>query len=217
MSSSPITEPDSVKRHWWWRPGMRPGRRFYTVYVVLEEPGFADLHRLIDQYQAALAPISHVDVIPRPWRHMTVQGIGFTDEVSAADIAGMAETAQQHLAQLPPIELTFRQPAISHTTEAITLSPDNSEQMHAVRTAVRAGIADVWGDDGVPEADTVFRPHASVAYINADGPAQPIRDAIDSVCAEPARALVTSVAIIEMHRDNAMYQWQVRRRLDLAK
>lgn len=217
MVTSATAEQDSVKRHWWWRPGMRPGRRYYTVYVTLEEPGFEDLHRLIDQYQAALGPIPHVDVIPRPWRHMTMQGIGFTDEIPTAQIAEIAEAAQHHLDQLPPVELTFRRPAISHTTEAITLSPENGEQMHAVRAAVRAGIADVWGADNVPETDMVFRPHASVAYINADGPAQPIRDAIDATHATVAQAVITSVAIIEMHRDNAMYEWEIYRRLTFGR
>jgi 2'-5' RNA ligase len=193
---------------------MRVGRRFYTVYVTLE--GQDDLHRLVDDYQKSLAEIPHLDTIPRPWRHMTVQGIGFSDEVSAADIARIADASQRHLATLSPVALTFRRPAVSHTTEAVTLGPDDGQGMHAIRQAIRAGIADVWGAGAVLESDAVFRPHTSLGYINADGPAQPIRDAIDTVHAAPAHATIDSVALIEMHRDQQMYQWREYARLRLG-
>jgi 2'-5' RNA ligase len=206
---------EQVKPHWWWRPGFRVGRRFYTCYVTFE--GQDDLHRLVDDYQRTLTTVPYLDLIPRPWRHMTVQGVGFTDEVSNSDINHIAAAAQRHLSQVPAATLTFTQPAISHTTEAITLSPEQGHGMHAIRDAIRAGIADVWGDDQVPESDTQYRPHTSAAYANAAGPAQPIRDAIETVTSPPAQATITNVNLIEMHRDNRMYQWTVHTQLSLGK
>jgi hypothetical protein len=37
---------------------------------------------------------------------------------------------------------------------------------------LRAAIADVWGPDNVPEDADGFRPHVSLAYSNAVGPAE---------------------------------------------
>jgi hypothetical protein len=84
-----------MREHWWWRPGWRIGRCMYTWHVTFAaQPRLRDL---VTVYQDALAPLPGLDPIPMQWLHLTMQGIGFTDEVSSQDIA-----ASRHVAGISP-------------------------------------------------------------------------------------------------------------------
>ena len=75
---------DEGRNHWWWRPGWRAGRHFYACHLTpADQP---ELRRLVDTYQAALRDVPTVDLIPAQWLHLTMQGIGFTDEISSQEI-----------------------------------------------------------------------------------------------------------------------------------
>jgi len=79
----------TVRDHWWWRPGWRIGRRFYTFHVIFDADevwGADELRLLMSEYRQSLAGMAGLDLIPDEWLHLTVQGVGFTDEVGAADI-----------------------------------------------------------------------------------------------------------------------------------
>jgi 2'-5' RNA ligase len=78
-----------------------------------------------------------------------------------------------------------------------------------------SSIADALGADAVSEDPNRFRPHLSVAYIAAAGSSAPYVDALRAVHAEPAQARVSTVELIEMHRDNRMYEWAVLASLPL--
>src|SRR5262249_4986867 len=104
------THPTTMRNHWYWRPGWRPGRHFYTWHLTFDHAH--DLHALVDTYQRRLADLPGLDLIPRPWLHLTLQGVGFVDEVTEQDARRIAQAAAAHLATLPAPELTFHQPAI---------------------------------------------------------------------------------------------------------
>jgi hypothetical protein len=68
-----------MRDHWWWRVG----RHLYTWHVTFE--GQTDLHRLVRAYQARL-DLPGLDLVPVAWLHLTMQGVGFTDEVAGQDL-----------------------------------------------------------------------------------------------------------------------------------
>ncbi|HEX6074570.1 MAG TPA: hypothetical protein VFZ32_04810 [Micromonosporaceae bacterium] len=78
MNPEPTDTVEGLRNHWWWRPGWREGRHFYACHLTFDNA--PDLHRLADRYQQALRPFAGLDLIPRRWLHLTMQGIGFTDE-----------------------------------------------------------------------------------------------------------------------------------------
>jgi hypothetical protein len=91
----------AARDHWWWRPGWRPGRRFYTFHVTWrDQPA---VQELAAQARARLAEIRGLDPVPGPWLHLTTQGIGFTDEVSGADLAAITAAARARLAAVHPV------------------------------------------------------------------------------------------------------------------
>lgn len=197
-----MSDPTHMADHWWWRAGWTRGRRFYTWHLTFDAS--PAVHQLAADYRTALADLPGLDLVPDTWLHLTMQGLGFVGEVSEIDARAIADTARAHLAKIPAFEVTLG-PAIV-TPEALLLTVSPPDGVHAIPTAIRRSIADVWSE--VPEAADGFRPHVSVAYSNAVGPAEPARSALASVGSGPAVARITSAELIVLHRDGQMYEWE---------
>jgi 2'-5' RNA ligase len=52
-----------------------------------------------------------------------------------------------------------------------------------------------------------FNPHVSIAYVNADGQAQPIADTLQAVTTTTVTATFRKASLLEFHRDHRMYEW----------
>jgi 2'-5' RNA ligase len=194
--------PSRMRDHWWWRPGWRAGRAMYTWHVTFEcQP---KLHELVKSYQKVLAPLPGLDAIPIRWLHLTMQGIGFTDEVAPQDAADIAEAARKRLATCQPVSLSIGHAQVD--PEAILLHVSPSGALNQVRNGVRYGIADVWGESRVPETED-WIPHVSIAYSNSDGPATPYTEALSTAPSEPVDLTVSAVSLIQLSRDTHLYQW----------
>jgi 2'-5' RNA ligase len=198
------THPATLRNHWYWRPGWRPGRHFYTWHLTFDHAD--ELHHLVDAYQCRLAGLPELDPIPRPWLHLTMQGLGFLDQVTEQDAHRIASAATTRLARLPAPDLTFHQ--LTVRPEAITLPPEPADPIHRIRAAIRASIAEVWGPDHVPEPTHGYQPHVSLAYVNTDGPAAPVLAAVADLPTTPARVRIHEASLIILNRDQRMYQWR---------
>jgi 2'-5' RNA ligase len=208
---APGQHADRVRDHWWWRPGWRVGRRFYAFHVTFEDQ--PELFRLAVGYRLALADAPAVTLIPDQWLHLTMQGIGFTDEITDTIVTAIANETRAVLADVPAFEVELGEVIVAD--EAIVMPTTPAAPICELRTAIRSAIGRVLGDDQVPENADRFRPHVSVAYLTADGPAAPYVEAVTEAKPEPARVLINHVDLIEMHRDRRMYEWTIIARLPL--
>lgn len=205
MSSDPASpHATQLRNHWYWRPGWNPNRRFYTWHLTFE--GQHQLRQLVSAYQDALSEVAGLDLIPLPWLHLTMQGVGFTDEVRPDQARAIADAAGQRLAKLPPAELTFHEPVIR--PEALALPPAPMQPLSTIRDTIRDGIAAVWNEGHIPETDNRFEPHLSMAYVNTDAPAAAALQAITSVNLEPAQVTITGASLIVLRRVEHLYRWE---------
>ncbi|WP_432948100.1 2'-5' RNA ligase family protein [Kribbella sp. CA-253562] len=196
---------EQLTDHWWWRPGWKVGTRFYAWHInTFEDP--APIHRLAAHYQVELSTVPGLDLIPQQWLHLTMQGVGFVEDLSTAQVDALLEAARSRLAEVEPVKVRFQQPVIR--PEAIALTPDPVEPVQEVRYAVRAAIADALGPGEVPDSAGGYQPHISLAYVSTPQPAIAALDAINRVTADPVDLTINAVSLIEMHRDNRMYEWQ---------
>jgi 2'-5' RNA ligase len=196
--STDCPEPTELRNHWWWRPGWRVGRSFYTWHVTFaDQPG---VHQLAATYAPLLATLPLLDPIPFRWLHLTMQGLGFTDEVDPGDVAAIHEAAATRLAELEPCTVTLRPPRVN--AEALYLPVQPVEPLRQVRATIRRAIREVWGEPNVPEATDGWQPHVSLAYANAPGPLQPVADALATYPAQTAEVEITTVSLIDLNRDN---------------
>ena|SRR2546430_10130482 len=144
-----------------------------------------------------------------------MQGLGFTDEIPEATAATITGEARALLAGHEPFDIEVGEVVVSD--EAIALPAKPAAPVRGLRDSVRRAIGSVLGEDQVPENAERYRPHVSLAYIAADGPALPYVEAVKAVEDAPAHVRVARVDLIEMHRDRRMYEWEVIASLPLGR
>lgn len=130
---------------------------------------------LVRQCQDKLAGIAGLDRVPVPWLHMTTQIVGFADEISDAEIAGMVAGAVRRLAKIAPVEVELG--SIWFHSEAVMLGIRPPRALHPVREAIRASVAEALDVHQLTDAPD-WTPHISVAYSHQDGPAAPVINAL---------------------------------------
>jgi 2'-5' RNA ligase len=193
----------AMRDHWWWRPGWRVGRSFYTWHVTFDDQPAA--HQIAADYAPMLKDLSTLDLVPVRWLHLTMQGIGFTDEVDRADVDAIVTAARDRCAELAPFTITLGPARVE--SEALTLPVRPAGRVARLRSALRTAIADVRGAGNVPEDPDDFRPHVSLAYSNAAGPAAPIAQRLRALQANSAEITIRRATLIDLNRDHKMYQW----------
>ncbi len=203
---SAIGPSDHMRDHWWWRPGWRVGRSMYTWHITFDNQS-PQLHELVSAYQLALSLLPGLDLIPEKWLHLTMQGIGFTDEISQREIADIADTVRKRLSNQHPVSLMVGPASVDPEAIMFEVTPANA--LAPVRAAIRAAISDVRGAAEVPESDE-WTPHISLAYSNSDGVAAPYVAAVDSVPNPPVMLTIYKVQLIELNRDTRLYQWTTK-------
>ncbi len=193
-----------VRNHWYWRPGWGIGRRFYTWHLTFaDQPAVVDLAQ---SYRELLDATEETDRIPSQWLHLTMQGVGFIDEVDQGDVDNIVEAARRRCANLRPFVLTIGSPYVD--AEAVQINVRPPDPVSELRLALREAIAEVWGPTRVPEAAEPFLPHMSLAYINRDGPAAPLSAAVNAIAAAPVQAEVKECQLIVINRNDLMYKWE---------
>jgi 2'-5' RNA ligase len=196
---------NDTRDHWWWRPGWRPGRSFYTWHILVEDQ--PAIHEYARQIQPELAATGALGPIPLEWLHMTLQGVGFTDEVSEQALQEIAAAVSERVAGLGPVPVKLGPPVVD--PEGVNLPVQPAEAVDVVRRAVRAGIAEVWGAERVPEAEAGFTPHVSLAYSHTSGrPLAPIQGVLERHAAA-LPAVLTRVSLIDINRDDRVYVWRL--------
>jgi 2'-5' RNA ligase len=201
-----------LRNHWWWRPGWQIGTRFYAFHLAMGS--FEGLATLVAQYQEAIRGVISFDPIPREWLHITMQGLAFVDDISPEDLASVAKTTTAALARVEPFTLDFHRPLIR--PEALVLVPEDVQPLNDLRDTVRAAIDRALGHGTIDLGSTDFQPHVSFAYINADQSVANTLTALEGIETTPTSVRVETVPLIEMHRDNRMYEWQVVETLPLG-
>jgi 2'-5' RNA ligase len=202
--------PSQMRDHWWWRPGQRPGRRFYTFHITFNRDtvaeGFDAMQQMVRSYQTHLAKLPNLDLVPPQWLHLTTQGVGYTDEVDETDAQKITEAVRRHCARLAPLAVTIGPAQLD--PEGVPLPVTPVEPLAHLRAEIRAGIADVWGADRVPEPIEGFHPHVTLAYSNAAGPAAPHAELLAGLEPMSVEVTIRASQLIILGRDTHLYSWQ---------
>ncbi len=134
-----------------------------------------------------------------------MQGVGFTHDVDRVNLDRIIKAVENRLARQPSFKVTFHRPLVR--PEAVALIPQPVEPVIAVRTAIREAMSGALAGASVPEGDA-FQPHVSLAYSNREHPTADVIRALDEISPEPVQATIDHAALIELHRDNRMYEWR---------
>lgn len=173
----------------------------YTWHVTFT--GLPAVRQLSAQAQARLTGLPGLDLVPAQWLHLTMQGVGFTDEVADADLAAIVAAARRHLAGTAPPRVRIGPAHVA--SEGILLDVAPVGGLTQVRDGIRAAIAETWPAAAVPDP-AEWMPHISVAYSRITGPAQPYELALSGDDAT-ADAEIRAVQLIVLGRDQHVYEW----------
>jgi hypothetical protein len=202
--SPQASDPVQLRDHWWWRPGWHPGTRFVAWHFTIADtaPALAD-H--VTAYQQALQPLAFLDLIPRPWLHLTVQGIDHTHALTSGQLDALTHAVRQTLAVIPAPTLTFDRSDLH--TESVVIPPTDPAPVHTVRTAIRDAITSAHGPpEGTPPH--LYRPHVSAAYVNTTADPADVRAVLDPLDIPPVTVTLDHITLMELHRDQHLYQWR---------
>jgi 2'-5' RNA ligase len=125
--------------------------------------------------------------------------------VDRADVDAIVTAARDRCAELAPFTITLGPARVE--SEALTLPVRPAGRVARLRSALRTAIADVRGAGNVPEDPDDFRPHVSLAYSNAAGPAAPIAQRLRALQATSAEITIRRATLIDLNRDHKVYQW----------
>jgi hypothetical protein len=155
----------------------------YTVHATFA--GAPAVQALAAKARDRLVGVPGLDLIPGEWLHLTMQGIGFADEVSDADLSAVITAAKARLAVVPPVTVAIGPPVVAG--EGVTCWASPPRALDQVRDAVRGGTANAWGPGRVQESAD-WSAHVSVAYASADGPGELSQEAAGISLMMPSRA-----------------------------
>lgn len=195
--------------HWWWRPGWQLGRRMYTWHFTFD--GQPAVQALAAAYQERLAALPALDMVPARWLHLTTQGVGFIDEVTDDEVTAIIAGTTERLKACSPERVTLGPARV--TPEAILLDVAPAGGLAAIRVQLREAIASILGPARLMETDE-WTAHVTVAYSNGTGPSAPYWAAVDGGAS--AESLMSEVQLIELNRDQQMYEWTTRAVVPLA-
>ncbi|MDG4838389.1 2'-5' RNA ligase family protein [Micromonospora sp. WMMD967] len=190
-----------LTNHWYWRPGWRADRQFYTWHLTFEHQ--PELHHLVADLQRQLT-LPGLDLVPLDGLHLTMQGLGFTDEVTNTDVAAVVAETRRRCAGLPPLELMLG--PVDPDAEGIGLLVRPWDRLEDLRATIRGAIGAVW--QTVPEAPDGFRPHVTIAYSCGQEPTGPIRTRLNNLLhRQPARVTIRQASLIALRREHRSYRW----------
>jgi 2'-5' RNA ligase len=169
-----------------------------------------DLHAC-RRLQTGARPLAGLHPVPPRWLHLTMQNLGYTDEVADGALRASTAAVTAAVAALPAFDLVFGRPQVHG--EGIAIHPEPADPVHRVLHAVREALATVLEHDAVharPDQTGRFRPHVSVAYVGADRDAAPCVAALASVDPPLVTVPVTGISLIRQERvlePEWVYRW----------
>lgn len=193
--------PNRMANHWWWRPGVRPGRHLLVWHILVDDQ--PAVHDLVGLCQSRLAGLDGLDPIPAEWLHMTTQIIGFADEIPQPEIDAMTAAVGKRLADLPPVTVQLGR-VIFHA-EGIMLGIEPRQALNPIREGIRDAIAETVSVHQLAD-EPQWTPHVSVAYSHGTGPAAPVIEALAERPA-PCPLTVRAVQLVAQLRDGHLYRW----------
>lgn len=200
---------ESMKNHW-DRPGWSDGRRAYYWYLTFDD---ARVIELAARCQAKL-DLPYLDLVPLDHLHLTVQRLGFEDEIATRDVTAAQAAALRAVQSIAPFELDVG--PLAGSAGAIRLSVDPWQPVKDLRSALHGALKTTRHTPAAP-GRAEFRPHIGVGYCNTTVPARPLQHVVERLRALPrVTARIDHCDLVLLERRNRAYRWNLLDRVPLG-
>jgi 2'-5' RNA ligase len=195
----------------WNRPGWTNGRRSY--HWILSFRDVENVRQLAEQCQMQLQR-PELDVVPPDTLHVTLGRLGFTDEMARTEVHATADEASAACSLLAPFSLTIG--PLTGSTGAVRFSVSPWSQLMELHRELTKATRAIRGARCVMETSQ-FRPHLSIAYANTTVPMASLLSCVEQLRTLPTEnAVVSSVQLVELRREDRTYRFELLQSLRLA-
>lgn len=191
-----------TRDHWWWRDGWAYGTRYLTWHLTFE--GASALHETVERAGAALKEVPGVDVVPVPWLHLTMTGVGFAQDIDSPARAAVIESGFAAASDIAAEPLVFDRLFLYE--EGVCLSA-TATWLQELKARLDERMAAAGGP--VVEADRVFHPHVSLGYFSREIDEPSLDAALDRARIGPVTVASPRLSLLELGRDDKVYTWNV--------
>jgi 2'-5' RNA ligase len=211
--SSTLPAPPSrrLRDHWQWRPDWSVERACLLWYLTFEDA--PTLSAQAEQAHARLRGMDSLDVVPLRWLHLTLDDVGFADELHPAQAEDVVRAAQAAVAGWVPPPLTLG--PLDAMEDSVVLRAGPAEELADLHQRLRSATASVPGAAAVSGLDD-FWPHVTLAYLNRECDPEEV---MAPLSAEPATQLVLAIprlTLAAVTRRDRHYQWTACAQLPLG-
>lgn len=166
--------PKQMINRWQNRNEVGPDQGTIYWHILLgDQPEARDF---AEATQKRLSDFSGLHMTPPQWLHITTLVVGSTDEITDEQQQEMLDFASGIFAELPPIEVTLSR--LLYHPEAISLAVHPTDRLNKIRKAVQTTTLKVTGREGHTEGPGRWIPHMTLAYSEAEQPAEPLITAL---------------------------------------
>ncbi|RAY15741.1 hypothetical protein DPM19_08150 [Actinomadura craniellae] len=204
MVPGTYVERDPGRSARWERTKEEPEPGQGTVYWHILVGNHPEARDLAQAAQERLSGFTGLHMTPAEWLHITLLVAGPTNEITNDQQQDMLTTASSLLAKIPPVAVTLSR--ILYHPEAIALAAHPTNLLEQVREAIQAATLKVTGREGHTEEPTRWTPHMTIAYSQAEQPAQPLITALGREL--PNRELtINAVDLVVQRGKERLWDW----------
>ncbi len=211
MQHPPTSVVPVLRDHWQWRPDWAEDRPCLLWYLTFESR--PELSRQAEEVQALLRGIRLVDVVPLPWLHLTLDDVGFADEVSPERVEAVVEATRCAVKGWVPPLMTLG--PVAPMEDAVVLAAGPADALGDLRDRLRAATTSVMGPETASGLDE-FWPHVTLAYLNDACEPSEVMDPLAPVSAAQVAVAVPRLTLASVTRRDRHYQWTARAVLPLG-
>lgn len=188
----------------WSLKSWAPGESSYYWYLTFDDPALNDL---AERCQKSLAD-DGLDAVPLDGLHLTLLSVGRTQDVSAEQLAAIADAARARLSTFAPFDLDVGPLAGSRSALRFSVTPwDRLLELHHL---LREATSTHRPSSRLAET-AELRPHLGIGYINRpQNAAALIGDIAALRDLPPVTVRVSKVELVELRRDGRQYRWTDR-------
>jgi 2'-5' RNA ligase len=191
---------EGLRDHWRWRPEWTAQRVCLWWYLTLApHPGLEEMLRRLGH---GLGRTGAVDVVPRGWLHLTLQEVGYADQLPRR-LDGLLKEARRALAEQPPITLELGRP--TSLPSAVVLPAGPARPLADLRERLCTATRRFAGEQA-PLLHPVA-PHVSLAYVNREVAAEDVLSEVRDVDVAPVDVPASAVTLAAVTRRDRHYQW----------
>lgn len=194
-----------LRDHWQWRPDWASDRPCLLWYLTFDhEP---ELWRLSERVHGRLHCARTLDAVPLPWLHLTLDDVGFVDELAPDQVEEVIGTAGAAVKgwRAPPITLG----PITTMVSALVLRAAPAVELGHLHHRLRASTAAVLGPDAASGLGD-FRPHVSLAYSNDACDRRTVMEPLATLSCEQVAVAAPQLTLAAVTRRSRHYQWTTR-------